>query len=125
MAQDLPAEVKQVLLYRGVHAHHPALAEAKAGVAAPGDVHGTATAEEHNLGLAGVQKRSPFTSFTSQLEIARIHARRNGPGGIILVAESGAPKSGDSWHWEWSPDEFFEDEVLLRGIRTGLGVLKA
>jgi hypothetical protein len=109
-------------LYRGVHAGHPAMAAARAGMAVPGDVGGQVSAAEHNLGGPTVQSESPFTSFTQNLDVARVNARKAGAGGIILVAPVGAPQVGDTWNWEWSPDEFGEAEVLLRGTRTGLEV---
>lgn len=96
--------------------------EARAGTAVPGNVGGSVTAAAHNLGGPAVQSDSPFTSFTRNLDIARTNAGKAGAGGIILVAPIGAPLAGDTWRWEWSPEEFGEAEVLLRGTRTGLEV---
>jgi len=110
-------------LYRGVHAGHPASADAKTGIVTPGDICGTVTPEEHNAGFDDVQRRSPYTSFTRRYEVALAYATRAGFGGIILVAPTAAPNVGDAWHWEWSPDEYYEDEVLLFGRRGGLGVI--
>ena len=40
------------------------------------------------------------------IETARFHANKDGPGGVILRVPVGAPKEGDTWSWEWSPDEY-------------------
>jgi hypothetical protein len=106
--------------YRGIHARHPALAAAREGIVAPGDPNGTVTPEEHNLG--GASANSPFTSWTRNRNTARRYALSSGPGGVILRVPVGAPTSGDSWSWEWSPDRYFEGEVLLRGSRSGATV---
>lgn len=123
IGQEVVVKGKRFLLYRGVHARHPALSQAKWGVAVPGNQQGTITPREHNLGRTGAQEFSPYTSFTHRLAVARIHALRRGPGGIILTVEAGAPRAGELWHWEWSPDEYYEEEVLLFGRRDGLGVI--
>jgi len=72
---------------------------------------------EHNIG--GASARSQFTSWTHSLVVARMYATARGPGGVILSILVGA-----AWSWEWSPDVFGEQEVLLRGIRTGAMVLR-
>lgn len=108
-------------LYRGVSANHPALGDALEGTVTPGDLEGTITAEEHNLG--GVSAQSPYTSWTSNQSIAQAFANSEGPGGVVLRVPIGAPPSGASWSWEWSPDVFGEGEVLMRGTRTGAQVL--
>jgi len=107
-------------LYRGVHAGHPAFLAASMGWAIPGNLDGGVTADEHNEG--GLQQDSPFTSFTRRFDIARNNATKAGEGGIILIAPIGSPLPGDTWQWVWSPDRFLEEEVLLRGSRTGLGI---
>jgi len=112
----------QLYLYRGVHAGHPALDAAMEGTVVPGDVNGTVTAAEHNIG--GVSAESPYTSWTTNESVARANADKFGPGGVVLRVPAGAPPAGATWSWEWSPDLFGEDEVLLRGIRTGVEVLE-
>jgi hypothetical protein len=108
-------------LYRGVHARHPALSAALEGNVVPGDPQGAVTPEEHNLG--GVSANSPFTSWTTRLEIARMYALSSGPGGVVLRLPAGVPLPEESWSWELSPDEYHEDEVLLRGSRSGATVI--
>ena len=112
----------QSFVYRGVHALHPALDAARKGWATPGNVNGIITPEQHNTG--DLLEESPFTSWTTKLEIAKIFALRNGPGGVILRLPTGAPPPGATWSWEWSVDEYGESELLLRGIRGGAEVLK-
>ena len=107
-------------VYCGVHAGHPTLGSALKGDVEPGDVNGIVTPEEHNRG--GFSARSPFTSWTRDRDVARGYAASEGAGGVILRLPIGAPSPSDEWWWEWSPDEFFEDEVLLRGRRTGATV---
>jgi hypothetical protein len=107
-------------LYRGVHALHPALADAKRGIVKPGDVHGKLTADDHNAG--GVSAISPFTSWTIHFEIAERWAGRYGVGGVILVVPRGPPDPGATWSWELSGDLYFEYEILLRGVRYGVEV---
>ena len=126
MAEPVPAGVSEGaepgLLYRGVHAKHPALEDARAGRAVPGDPNGSVSAELHNGG-DGLDL-SPMTSWTRDLAYARRIALSEGPGGVILVAPVGAPPPDATWRWVWSPDEWWENEVLLWGIRTGLRVLQ-
>jgi RHS repeat-associated protein len=108
-------------IYRGVHANHPNLIAARRGSAVPGNRHGTATPEEHNLG--GVSADSPFTSWTRDPNVAASHALKEGPRGVILRVPTGPPPKGASRSWQWSPDIYHEQEVLLRGIRHGAEVL--
>jgi len=110
----------QLVVYRGVHAQHPALAAARRGIVTPGDMDGTVTPAEHNRG--DVSADSPYTSWTFDRSIAESHADEYGPGGVILMLTFSAPEPGDKWSWEGSPDLFDEDEVLLRGYRTGATV---
>lgn len=110
-------------VYRGVHANHPALADAMAGIATPANPSGPVTAQMHNLG--GHSYDSPFTSWTHDYSVAETNARKRGStGGVILVAQIGPPPRGAQWAWEHSPDVWREQEVLLRGVRSGLQVIK-
>jgi hypothetical protein len=111
----------ELLLYRGVHAGHPALSDALLGRAVPGDIHGNVTPEDHNRGE--VSALSPYTSWTGDRDVADYHARRNGSGGVILELPMDDPLPSDGWSWEPSPDNFDEQEVLLRGHRTGATVI--
>jgi len=107
-------------LYRGVHASHPAIDAAREGSVIPGNVNGTISAAEHNAG--GLSSNSPFTSWTTNIDIARGYAKSEGPGGVLLRVPEGAPPPGASWSWHWSPDQYGESEVLLRGTRSGAEV---
>ncbi len=107
-------------IYRGVSANHPAIEAARAGSAVPGDVAGAVSSKAHNAG--NMAAKSPFTSWTHDPSIARFHALKDGPGGVILRVPQGAPPPGATWAWEWSEDEFGESEVLMRGVRHGVEV---
>jgi len=107
-------------VYRGVHAGHPALAAALQGVVIPGKIDGTVAPEEHNRGDCSAI--SPYTSWTFDREIANSHADDFGPGGVILRLPKTEPKPGDTWSWVESPDIYDEQEVLLRGERSGVTV---
>jgi hypothetical protein len=107
-------------VYRGIHAQHPAFGAALEGRAVPGNPLGAVTPELHNDG--GHQADSPFTSWTHNYDVARRAALRFGPGGVILRLPVGAPEAGEAWSWVYSPDEFWEDEILLRGVRSGATV---
>jgi RHS repeat-associated protein len=109
-------------LYRGVSAKHPTLKDAKEGRVIPGDVNGKVSANAHNLG--GQADKSPFTSWTRDPKVAEFHAGKDGPGGVVLRVPTGAPPSSASWSWQWSPDIYGEQEVLLRGIRIGVERIK-
>ncbi|WP_250515438.1 RHS repeat-associated core domain-containing protein [Caballeronia sp. INDeC2] len=110
-------------LYRGVSAKHPAIEDAKRGTATPGKINGSVTADEHNAG--GRSADSPYTSWTRDPEIAKWWANKEGPGGVIMEFPTGAPAPGDGWSWEFSIDEYGEQEVLLRGCRSGAKVTKS
>lgn len=49
---------------------------------------------------------------------------KHGDGGVVLRVPQGAPPKGFQWSWEWSPDIFGEQEMLMRGVRSGVEVLK-
>jgi RHS repeat-associated protein len=119
VSKGLPPEG---MIYRGLHAEHPAMKAGLQGRVTPANIHGTTTPELHNLGI-GITD-SPFTAWTRSLKIAIIHSEKAGPGGVILAVPEGAPPPGATWHWEWSPDEFGESEVLLHGTREGAGVYR-
>jgi hypothetical protein len=117
---EAPSETRY-FLYRGVHANHPALVEAKRGTVIPGNIHGSVTPRDHNHG--SVAALSQYTSWTTDRSKAEFHARKFGPGGVLLAFPIGSAQPGDSWSWEWSPDVYGESEVLLHGTRTGATVI--
>lgn len=59
---------------------------------------------------------SPYTSWTRSPDIARQFAKEDG---LILRVKIGAPKEGDKWSWQFSEDRWGEQEVLLKGPRSG------
>lgn len=108
---SVAANSAEASLYRGVGANHPGYADALAGTAKPRG--GVASASEHNMGST----LSPYTSWTTDLNVAQGFA---GEGGVVLRIPQ-APRPGNSF--VWSPDRFFESEVLIEGTVTGAGVL--
>jgi hypothetical protein len=108
-------------LYRGVHANHPQIAAARLGIVIPGRIDGLISPKDHNRG--GLEAQSPFTSWTDNRKFAESFRDLYGPGGVLLRVLEGAPSTGDTWSWEWSPDRYFERERLLRGVRIGVEVV--
>jgi hypothetical protein len=105
-------------VYRGVSRESPAYGDALEGNAVPRNVNGATTAEAHNYGNPSDLADSPFTSWSRDPAIARIHA---GEDGVILRLPTGKPPAGSTWKFEWSPDVWFEQEVLVRGPVYGAG----
>ena len=108
-------------IYRGVHAAHPALADAKNGIVRPADSNGKVTPAQHNEG--GFSGISPFTSWTHDLNRATWYANRSGPGGVLLRVSPGKASKGEDWSWVLSEDRWIEDEVLLRSVRLNIEVI--
>jgi len=109
-------------LYRGVHANHPQSAAARMGIVIPGKIDGAISPKDHNRG--GLEEQSPFTSWTDDRDFAECIRDLYGPGGVLLRVPEGAPSPGDTWSWEWSPDRYLERELLLRGVRIGIEVVR-
>jgi len=107
-------------VYRGVSRSHPGYDDALRGTALPRNISGSTTAEAHNLGSAQALADSPFTSWTRDPAIARRFA---GDDGAILRLPTGKPPVSSTWKFEWSPDVWFEQEVLVRGPVYGAGRL--
>jgi hypothetical protein len=105
-------------VYRGVSRAHPGYDDAVQGNAIPRNVNGSTTAEAHNYGNAGDLADSPFTSWTRDPSVARSFA---GDDGVVLRLPTGQPPAGSTWKFEWSPDVWFEQEVLVRGPVYGAG----
>lgn len=104
-------------LFRGVPRDSPAYDEALKGNALPRSPEGPATATQHNLGNTA---DSPFTSWTSRCDVASRFAKGDG---VILRIPQEAPPAGAPWSFEWSPDEWGEGEVLIRGPVRGAQVI--
>lgn len=112
--KQLPPHIEGEYLYRGIYRGHPDEANALRGHVAPGNPKSNITEDEHNLGE--VSANSPFTSWTRDPDIARKFAKEDG---VVLRVKTGAPPEEASWSWAWSPDRYYEQEVLLRGPRSG------
>jgi hypothetical protein len=112
----------QGMIYRGLHADHPAMPAAMEGRVEPANIQGKTTPELHNAGI-GIED-SPNTAWTHDLRIAVTRRDLKGPGGVILAVPKGAPPQGATWAWEWSPDEFGESEVFMTGVRSGVRVFR-
>ncbi|PBP78774.1 hypothetical protein CCL22_19630 [Pseudomonas syringae] len=110
----LPSTQEEGYLYRGVYKGHPAEADAIEGRVTPGKFDGEVSPEDHNYG--GHSANSPYTSWTRSPDIAKSFAKDDG---IILRLKIGAPKEGDKWSWQYSDDRWAEQEVLLKGPRSG------
>jgi len=109
-------------IYRGVHAKHPALHEARRGVVRPANPESFISADQHNFGFVSVI--SPYTSWTHDLQRALWHCNKSGPGGVLLRVPSGAPARDETWSWVYSRDRWFEAEVLMQGVRLNVEVVK-
>ena len=72
----------------------------------------------------GYSGASPYTSWSRSENVARDFANSQGQGGALLKVPTGAPKASDKWKWEFSIDEYFEQEVLLKGVRKNVEVLE-
>ncbi|MBN7124826.1 hypothetical protein BSU01_24495, partial [Erwinia billingiae] len=112
--EHLPPHVEDEYLYRGIHRGHPDEANALKGRVSPGNPNSKISEEDHNIGE--VSANSPFTSWTRDPDIARKFAKDDG---VILRVITGAPKEGAGWSWAWSPDKYYEQDVLFRGPWSG------
>ncbi|QFV00187.1 hypothetical protein KDY119_03722 [Luteimicrobium xylanilyticum] len=104
-------------IFRGVGKGHPGYEDALKGDSFPRNPDGLASAEEHNLGNTA---DSPFTSWTSDYNVARRFA---GEDGVILRLPKGSPPAGAPWKFEWSPDVWMEREILIKGPVQGAQVV--
>lgn len=109
-AQPVAANGGQKWAYRGVGRDHPGYDDALKGRVNPRKPNGTATPEQHNLGNT---TDSPFTSWTRDPDIARRFA---GHDGVVLRVPRG---EGSPYKFEWSPDVYYEQEILIRGPVCG------
>ena len=99
-------------LYRGVAEDHPGFPNALNGTAEP--LGGPASAAEHNAGWT----ESPYTSWTTNIKVARGYA---GPNGVVMQIPN-AP--GDGYSLVASPDKYDESEVLVQGVVKNAKVLR-
>ena len=120
--ENLPRlpDAEEGYVYRGVHKGHPAENDALQGRVTPGNMNGDITPQEHNYG--GHSANSAYTSWTRSPEIAKTFAKQDG---LILRIRSAPPSDKSTWSWQYSDDEWNEQEVLLKGPRTeGIEVFK-
>lgn len=96
--------------YRGVGRNHPGYDDALKGRVNPRNPNGTATPAQHN---AGNTTDSPYTSWTRDPDTARRFA---GPDGVVLRVPRG---EGSPYKFDWSPDVYYEQEILIRGPVCG------
>jgi len=96
-----------ILLFRGVHAQHPDLGNAKMGIATP--IGGHDNPIWHNRG----NNSSIFTSWTNNVWQANFFANSKGNGGIVLM------KHFKTTELIASPDKYQQGEFLVKGIVTG------
>lgn len=110
----LPAEkpVPGTYLFRGIRKGHPHEAQALRGEVVSGNVTSLISTFAHN---SGAVSNSPYTSWSGNVDIAKQFA---GQDGIILRVKAGAPEPGEHWSWVMSEDQFWENEVLMKGTRT-------
>jgi len=99
-------------LFRGIGEGHPGFDDALRGVARPRG--GFSSALLHNLG----DTRSPFTSWTTDADVARRFA---GERGLLLRIPNGP---GGGYRMVPSPDLFGESEILIEGTVRGAEVLR-
>lgn len=104
---------KDVILYRGVHAKHPDLPNARLGMAIPWGLNGGhSSPTKHNEN----ENYSIFTSWTLSDKIAKGWATERGLGGVLLTKKFKLSQLVPS------PDRFDELEVLVPGVVTGAKV---
>jgi len=105
------------VLFKGIHSAHPAYSNALKGLVLPpvnssviqDTVDRIDAAVEHNEGMRPSSgKKRGWTSWTHSELVAKIHAGENG-----VVVSAVFPQADVSLMW--SPDEYFEQEVLVQG----------
>jgi len=106
---DVPADEPEqmITLYRGVCVGHYDYKNAIKGMAVP--LGGHNDPDSHNWG----DTESVFTSWTTNINVARKFANKNGSGGVLLSKEFLIHEVIPS------PDKYNEQEILIRGIVTG------
>lgn len=107
---DVAANTGQKWAYRGVGRNHPGYDDALKGRVNPRSPNGTATPAQHNLGNT---TDSPYTSWTRDPDVARRFA---GNDGVVVRVPRG---EGSPYKFEWSPDVYYEQEILIRGPVCG------
>jgi len=112
-----------VVLYRGVNSSHVFYESAERGIVRPNG--GLASPAEHNIAPGGTLS-SPYTSWTTNPDVAINYALRPGGGGVVIRAEvpvSRVARSPDMMKitLKHKPGEVVsESEILVRGKVTGV-----
>jgi len=118
------ATSEMTTLYRGVNEAHPGFAAANEGTAVARG--GAATAAEHNAGNTA----SPYTSWTTDPNVANNFALRPNGSGVVMEIEvpagstTASPSLKDVYLKQSPGVKVNEAEVLMKGTVTGAKVKK-
>lgn len=99
-------QIPRITVFRGVPQTHPFFDLAKQGVVLPRNIFGTVDIDMHNYGTSN----SALTSWTRDKAVAETHV---GEEGVLLEASIPGNRI------MWSPDVWYEQEVLVRGLVCG------
>lgn len=101
----------RIIVFRGVPRDHPRYLLASKGIVVPRNPFGSQDIDAHNFGSA----KTAFTSWTRNRDTGVTYAE---PHGVLLEASLPGHKV------KWSPDIWYENEVLINGIVAGAKVTK-
>jgi hypothetical protein len=107
--RKIPSNVSYVTVFRGIPRDHPRYHLAYQGIVIPRNPFGSQNIDAHNYGSS----KSAFTSWTRSKSVGITYAE---PNGIVLEA------SLPGVRLMWSPDVWYENEVLVQGIVCGAKV---
>lgn len=96
-------DVPRITVFRGISRDHPRYNLAQHGIVVPRNLFGAHNIDAHNYGSS----KTGLTSWTRTRAVAETYAE---PGGVILEATVPGNRI------LWSPDVWYENEVLMRGI---------
>jgi hypothetical protein len=100
---ELRNTIPRITVFRGIPQDHPRYHLALQGIVIPRDFLGIRNIQAHNYGSS----KSALTSWTRTKTIAETYAE---PEGVVL--EATVPGN----RLLWSPDIWYENEVLMAGI---------
>lgn len=110
LSSKLWNKVPPITVFRGVCQTHAHYYLAKEGIVIPRNLLGTTDIDVHNYGTSN----SALTSWTRDKSVAETHA---GQEGVILEVTVPGNRLG------WSPDVWYEQEVLVRGLVCGAKII--